>query len=276
MTFNEFILKWQGKYCEVAGSANAKNQCVDLANAYIRDVLGLLIIEWTNAVDFPTKAGDNYEFIKNTLTNIPKEGDIIIWKPSPGHIAIFIEGNVDKFKSFDQNFPIGSACHVQDHTYQNVVGWLHLKGDQSQASDIQIQLAQSNLDRDRNMGWFVDVCTALGVGANVETAVAEAKKLVGLEDAIQQKDRQLQEANTKITDLEAQMANFTTNFNKVVDENSQLSVRVGQQDKLIKELDDQSKNLEKSLYEIKQGIAKPDWSAGELFMASIKKLFGIK
>lgn len=127
MNFEAFRKYWNEKYCEVAGSANAKNQCVDLANAYIRDVLNLPIIEWTNAVDFPLRAGDKYEFIKNTKTNFPLKGDIVVWGPSPGHIAIVIEGDKDRFSSFDQNFPVGSTCHTQEHTYQNVDGWLRCK-----------------------------------------------------------------------------------------------------------------------------------------------------
>lgn len=127
MDFEAFRKYWNGKYCEVAGSADAKNQCVDLANAYIRDVLRQPIIEWTNAVDFPLRAGDKYEFIKNTPTNVPQKGDIMVWRPSPGHIAIFIEGDAKRFTSFDQNFPVGSTCHVQEHTYTNVDGWLRAK-----------------------------------------------------------------------------------------------------------------------------------------------------
>ncbi len=128
MTLEQLIIKYQGKFVEVAGSPNALNQCTDLANLYIRDVLGLPIIEWTNAVDFPTKADKTkYDYILNTPLNIPKEGDLIVWKPSPGHIAVFIEGNVDNFRSFDENFPTGSPCHIQNHTYVNVIGWLHPK-----------------------------------------------------------------------------------------------------------------------------------------------------
>lgn len=127
MDFDAFRKYWNDKYCEVAGSSNAINQCVDLANAYIRDVLRQPIIEWTNAVDFPLRAGDKYEFIKNTPTNVPQKGDIIVWRPSPGHIAIFIEGDVKRFTSFDQNFPVGSKCHVQEHNYTNVDGWLRCK-----------------------------------------------------------------------------------------------------------------------------------------------------
>jgi len=126
MTIQEFFNKWTGEYCEVAGSS-AKNQCVDLVNAYIRDVLGLPIIEWTNAVDFPSKVGDKYDYILNTPTNIPEKGDIVVWSGKIGHIAIFIEGNANRFKSFDQNYPTGSPCHAQEHTYANILGWLRRK-----------------------------------------------------------------------------------------------------------------------------------------------------
>lgn len=177
MTLNEFVIKWNGKYLEVAGSANAKYQCVDLANGYIRDVLGLSIIEWTNAVDFPSKVGDNYEYIKNTLTNVPKEGDIVVWKPSPGHIAVFIEGNANTFKSFDQNFPIGSPCHVQNHDYTNVTGWLRFKGNQ--ATDLQILLSQSNKDRDEHYNNKMELFGELGGEGkyNHSWAVTEIQQL---------------------------------------------------------------------------------------------------
>lgn len=127
MTFEQFMIQWNGKYCEVAGSPGAKNQCVDLVNAYIRDVLLLPIIEWTNATDFPSRAGDKYEYIVNSPTNIPMRGDIIVWSGAIGHIAVVIEATVNTFKSFDQNYPVGSPCHVQVHNYNNIKGWLRVK-----------------------------------------------------------------------------------------------------------------------------------------------------
>lgn len=142
MTFTEFLQLLNGNYLEVAGSPNAKNQCVDLANAYIRSVLKQQIIEWTDAVDFPSKADRNiYDFIENTPSGVPQEGDIVVWKPTPGHIAIFIEGNSKRFTSFDQNFPTGSPCHVQEHTYQNVVGWLRYKQGIPSGDTISIEKA---------------------------------------------------------------------------------------------------------------------------------------
>jgi hypothetical protein len=125
-TLQEFINKWNGKYCEIAGSPSAANQCVDLANQWIRDGLGLPIIEWTNAVDFPKKASNkDYQYILNTPTGVPVAGDLIIWGGNVGHIAIFVEGDTNSFKSFDQNYPTGSVCKIVTHNYNNVIGWLH-------------------------------------------------------------------------------------------------------------------------------------------------------
>lgn len=120
MTLDDFISKHDGKFLEVAGSQNALDQCVDLANGYIRDVLELPIIEWTNAKDFPSNASKK--------DGVPQKGDLVIWGGSiAGHIAIFLEGNANNFTSFDQNFPLGTPCHKQAHNYNNVLGWLRPK-----------------------------------------------------------------------------------------------------------------------------------------------------
>jgi len=131
MTLDEFVKKYNDKKVEAGGSAGAEWQCVDLANQYISEVLGLPKILWTNAIDFPKKAGSNYDYIKNTPTGVPQKGDLIIWGSGAGqygHIAIFLEGNVNSFKSFDQNWPLYSPCHVQGHYYKNVIGWMRPKG----------------------------------------------------------------------------------------------------------------------------------------------------
>lgn len=127
-TLQDLLELLNGQYIEEAGT-EAKNQCVDLANAYIESVLKLPKIEWTNAVDFPSKAGDKYEYIINTLEGVPQEGDLVIWEGTWGHIAIFLEGNAKRFTSFDENFPTGSPCHVQEHDYlkPKVKGWLRPK-----------------------------------------------------------------------------------------------------------------------------------------------------
>lgn len=126
MDISNFVAKWNGVYVEVAGTS-AQNQCVDLANLYIRDFLGFPIIEWTNAKDFPSKGGSNYTWIANTPTGVPQEGDLVIWSGTWGHIAIFMNGNTNDFHSFDENYPTGTPCHIQYHTYANVLGWMRPK-----------------------------------------------------------------------------------------------------------------------------------------------------
>ncbi len=123
MTHEKFIELNDGKFIEVAGSANALNQCTDLANAYLRDVLNHPIVEWTNAIDFPEKLTD-FKWIENTPAGIPQQGDLMIFFGYYGHISIFDEGNVNLFRSFDQNYPANSPAHIQQHNYSNVFGWL--------------------------------------------------------------------------------------------------------------------------------------------------------
>lgn len=132
MKFDEFITKYNGKFVEVGGSANAQNQCVDLANRYIIDVLGKQPILGTNASDFPSKCLSFCDWIPNTPSGIPENGDIIIWDTGAyGHIAIFIEGNASSFKSFDQNYPVGTPAHIQSHNYNGVIGWLRPHKEQT-------------------------------------------------------------------------------------------------------------------------------------------------
>jgi len=142
MKLNDFVNKWNGEHVEVAGSANALNQCVDLANLYIKTVWGKPIIQWTNAVDFPSRMpAPDYEFIENTPEAVPPEGCLMIWNNTKvGHIAIFIEGSVKSFRSFDQNYPTGSPCHIQNHTYSGVFGWIIKKDSIIKPPQIEAQM----------------------------------------------------------------------------------------------------------------------------------------
>ena len=130
MTYDEFVNKYNGKKVEAGGSPSALYQCVDLANAYISEVLNQPIILGTNAQDFPSKAGSFYTWTPNSPTGVPEKGDIVIWRISTyGHIAISHgEGDAKSFRSFDQNWPVGTPAHLVWHDYNNVIGWLHPKG----------------------------------------------------------------------------------------------------------------------------------------------------
>lgn len=129
MTLDQFISKYNGKYVDVDGAYGA--QCKDLFSRYNKDVVGNPNYIFGNAHQlFDAAPTSVYEKIKNTPSGIPRKGDIIIWNEGIGkygHVGIFIEGNVNRFTSFDQNFPIGSPCHIQAHSYKAVTGWLRAK-----------------------------------------------------------------------------------------------------------------------------------------------------
>lgn len=130
MTLDQFIKKHTGKFVEYHSfDPAAKNQCVDLANQYIVDVLGLTPIIGTNAQDFPKKADKEFNYILNTPTGVPNKGDLMIFKSADGvgHISIFLQGSTSLFTSFDQNYPTGSPCKTVQHYYRNVLGWLQPK-----------------------------------------------------------------------------------------------------------------------------------------------------
>lgn len=132
MKYSDFIKKYNGKKVE-RFDPNAKYQCVDLFLQYIDEVLGLASIIPVGIVNAYDLYNKTHKFtphstkIKNDPNAIPQYGDVIIWSSGygpAGHVAIFTEGDVNKFKAFSQNDPVGSACVIKEYTYKNVLGWL--------------------------------------------------------------------------------------------------------------------------------------------------------
>jgi hypothetical protein len=97
MSLTDFKNKYLGKQVEYHSfGSGAYNQCVDLANQYIKD-LGLTPIIGTNAKDFKDKyLPDEFDWIVNTPEAIIRAGDIPVWNGrvggGVGHIAIALEG----------------------------------------------------------------------------------------------------------------------------------------------------------------------------------------
>lgn len=164
MSFDQFITKYTGVGVDTDGAYGY--QCMDLMHKYCQDVLGLADLKilaapaakdvWlTNAY-----GKDKFEIIPNTPTGVPQKGDIIFWGTGLGpygHVAIFIQGDVNSFRSFDQNFPTGSKCTVTNHpSYNGVLGWLRYK--QPVVSDpvaaMQKQLDEMRKQRDENWQLF--------------------------------------------------------------------------------------------------------------------------
>ena len=147
MTLTEFVKKYLGKKIDFDGYYGG--QCVDLYRQYVKEVL-----------EFPQSPGVGgaaeiwdsadpgyYDFINNEPTAIPRIGDIVIWNRKAGggfgHVAVFLEGTVDWFKSFDQNWPTLDKCTITTHNYTNVIGWLRPKENMNEE---QLKMLQERLD----------------------------------------------------------------------------------------------------------------------------------
>lgn len=130
MTFDEFIKKYTNVAVDFDGYYGT--QCMDLMHQYVYDVLNIkdktvLAAQYAKLVWEQFKWGELFDIIPNTLYGVPVRGDIIVWGGEYGHIAIFVEGDVNSFSSFDANYPLGTLPHIQYHNYDNVLGWLRLK-----------------------------------------------------------------------------------------------------------------------------------------------------
>jgi len=109
-------------------------ECTAVAHAWEQN-LGLPIV-YGNAEDIYANAPANlYLKVRNGPTNVPQQGDIVIWGGSTavdtqttegiGHVAVFDNGDSNSFTSYDQNFPTGHAPGMTHHSYNGVIGWLH-------------------------------------------------------------------------------------------------------------------------------------------------------
>ena len=131
ITIDQFVEKYIGKKVDFDGAYGG--QCVDLYRQYIHDVLGF--------PQTPTVKGacniydncpdDKFDKIVNTPVAVPEKGDIIIWNSHTGggfgHVAIYLEGDINAFTSLDQNWPTLSKVTKTKHTYSHVLGWLRPK-----------------------------------------------------------------------------------------------------------------------------------------------------
>lgn len=141
-TLKQFYDTWNGKQLWF----NGYDQCVAVAEVYGRDVLGYPPV-WANAIDWFGKDAAYLTWVANTPTNMPDEGDVIVWHGNTqagtgiyGHIAVVVGPSCGMpaptsmvFYSFDQNWGTGALalCRIVKHTYSGVTGW----GDKPVAPD---------------------------------------------------------------------------------------------------------------------------------------------
>lgn len=148
MTTQEFIDKYNNQPVEVVDPTN-RNQCFDLVVKYCMEVLGLPItifggLTYAYQIWSPSTkmAVENFDYIENSTTANPIEGDIVVWSHwynfswnfwGAGHTGVATGKGVaegkssDWFECFEQNDPTGTYSHLRIYNYNNVVGWLRKK-----------------------------------------------------------------------------------------------------------------------------------------------------
>lgn len=129
MDLQTFINQYKGKHVDFDGAYGA--QCVDIVKFW-EQANGWPVITG-NANQVPNNAPrDRYDWIPNSLTAVPKPGDIVVFDKGlfgpNGHIGIFVSGNALTLTCFEQNNPLGAPCQLMAHPlYRGVVGWLRAK-----------------------------------------------------------------------------------------------------------------------------------------------------
>lgn len=239
MTLPEFVNKYDGKFIDYDGYWGA--QCVDLARQYIKEVLNFpqpppvigAADLWDNYL------ADYYVAVENTPTGVPVAGDIVIWNRKLGngygHVGIFLSGNVNSFVSFDQNYPLGTPCHKQDHNYSSVAGWLHPKENMSDALEACMQ--------DREKFW-----------KERDEALAD-----------------LAECREECDTLSKQLEECRNNHDK---EMADMMVKMELLAKTNEALREENEKLRKEIEALKSENPLDGYSGWELIKEGIKKLFG--
>lgn len=136
MTHDAFVKKWNGRYLDFDNFAGA--QCVDLMRFYCKEVLNVPQPKPVGRLGakalWDTYNPKYFDRFVNTPNAIAKKGDILIWNrfvPGitgyAGHVAMFDTGDLYKVIDFGQNWPTGTPCHLQKHSYRGIIGWLRAK-----------------------------------------------------------------------------------------------------------------------------------------------------
>lgn len=133
LTFNEWVNKYINRAVDYDGSSGA--QCVDLCKCYLKEVHNVPQFSiGGSAKNYWTRKFNqlaDFEKIPNTLSFVPKKGDIAVWDSSKGgghgHVAICTgEGDTKHFYSYDMNWN-GKAMKKVKHDYSGFYGVLRAK-----------------------------------------------------------------------------------------------------------------------------------------------------
>jgi CHAP domain len=130
------LVNFLAQYLGKAGTGDTpenKGQCVGLVEAWL-DANARPHI-WGNAKDLLANADLTvYRVYKNTPTNFPVWGDVLVWDGTwgngDGHTGVVVAATPMLLAVFEANNPEGHAPQILMHDYTGVAGWIRLpRGD---------------------------------------------------------------------------------------------------------------------------------------------------
>jgi len=259
MTLDDFVKKYDGKGIDFDNKFST--QCVDLYRQYVKEVLGFPqspSVEGAKDI-WDTYLPEYYKRIENTPYGVPEKGDIVIWGTKIGkygHVAIFLEGDAKKFKSFDQNYPTGTLCHIQEHTYTGVLGWLRPITKSMELPDWFKTLLQErglSLDREGEFRAFFE--KAVKYDNDIQTLTGQVTSLsASLSDRAGEVSL-LSEQNERLrNERDAAIENFNQErdkFNQADWEAKKLEVKVKSLEEEIEKLNSELSKANKTIEELK-------------------------
>ena len=117
-------------------------------------------------------------------------------------------------------------------------------------------------------GWN-QIREKLNVEDNVTVVVGEIDKLINYQDAVLQKDKQLVDANTKMTELDKSLAQLHEVNSKLIEDNKNLGTQVNKQSKIIQGQEGDITILSEKVKQLKENVAQPIVTGWRKFLINL-------
>lgn len=130
---------------------------------------------------------------------------------------------------------------------------------QTHEESLQSELDKVRLDRDSHWNDLMDIKNKMGIGGDYSKTIilGELDKLIGYEDAIVQKDKQLSLNQQQMIDLQKELSAKQDALDRIQSEGRVLASKVQEQDKLINTLSDEIDVAQKQIEELKKSANPP-------------------
>ncbi len=127
-------------------------------------------------------------------------------------------------------------------------------------------VSDKTIDIKRKSLIYDKVCQKLNVADNEQIVLAELDKLISYEDLVVQKDKQITDANTKVTGLEQQLQDLTDKNTQMAKDNEIMAGKVEEQDQTIKTYAGDLRDAQTALTDLKNQLQKPVLTGWKLWL----------